>query len=315
MAKIRKRSKHLVVQENPFREKEIPKPITPTNKNPAADADNSAWRAEQKEQLKTDHRAVNSSQLEEAAKISFKGQGTMEYAAVTFYGFVESLSENFSTNFQQIEKIGSPEPIHQYSGTSKEINISWKAFEDDYDNLSRRIETLKELVYPTVDESGIPTQPPVITMSYGALTEEYARNPDKTDVFAFVPPTKDDKVEGGKKKTFNPFQSFSGVPRSDKWKQEGQNWQPGVDRQAPPLPRKSKEVFGYITSLGIDYSSQDMGYDGDVSKPRQVSISVSFKQINRGITGTFRHNKRTAVGRAVNTAGANVYIDGSGENE
>lgn len=316
MAKIRKRSKHLVIQDNPFREKEIPKPTTPTNKKPSGDADNSAWRAEQKAQLMlNDYRAVKPEDLEKTAKISFKGQGMTNDVAVTFYGFVESLSENFSTNFQQIEKIGSPEPIHQYSGTSKEINISWKAFEDDYNNLSRRIDTLKELVYPTVDESGIPTQPPVLIMSYGALTEEYARNPKRGELTIDLDPelVVDTENADTVQETFidTAMTRPEGVPLSDRWTQDVTDPRKGgMESNVPPLPRKSKEVFGYITSLGIDYSSQEMGYAGDVSKPREVSISVSFKQINRGITGTFRHGQTTEIGRQVNAPGSESAIAG-----
>lgn len=267
MAKIRKRSKHLVVQDNPFRKKEVPPPITPTNTKPTGDADNSSWRPEQNATRHLyDKREIKSEDFkkEPHLNISFKGEGTMKELKVTFWGFIESLSENFSTNFNQVDKIGSPEPIHQYSGTSKEINISWKAYEDDYEDLSARIEILKELVYPTIDDSGIPTQPPVLTMMYGPLREEYAKNPASIE-----------------------------------------------DRDKSPLPRKNKEIFGYITSLGIDYSSQEMGYavevddDGNYDvgtlldeddeapipltvRPREVSISVNFKQINRGITGTFK---------------------------
>jgi len=82
------------------------------------------------------------------------------------------------------------------------------------------------MVYPKVDETGNPTQPPMVEMSYGPLEEEYS--------------------SAGK---------------------------------------SSSKIFGYITSLSIDYSSQDLGYEDNTSSPRVVTFNIGFQPINRGLVG------------------------------
>lgn len=225
-----KRSKHLVVQDNPFREKSVrDKALTPTQKSPTTSSDNDAYRKEQSKKLEDELRTPGLGYYEnfsnkEGQKITFKlAHGNTD---VSFYAFVDSLSESYTTNFQQTEKMGSPESVYQYNSTSKTLSLSWKAFEDDYEDLPSRIEKLKKLVYPDIDEDGVPTRPPMVLLNYGPLREDYSSN------------AKDAK----------------------------------------------KGVFGYIASLSIDYSSQELGHD-DEYRPRLVTFQVSFQPINRGKVG------------------------------
>ena len=240
--KPRKRSKHLVVQENPFSQKDPPKPTTPTNTSPTGlQTDDDSWRLEQ-----VSERNFYKTPLEGAENmITFMGAGKMSDKYVEFYAFTDSVSEAFTVNYQQIEKLGSPEPIYQYSGTSKQINISWKAIDDDYEGaeLENKIDMLKSMTYPIVDESGNVLTPPLVYLEYGPLTEEYASNPDIDE---------DETI---------------------------------------PLGRKSTNIFGYITSLSIDYSSQEMGHRGSTYNPRMITFNVGFQQINRGLVGEYRKSK------------------------
>jgi len=225
--KPRKRSKHLVVQDNPFRTKEPPKRVSPAksestgNTSSGAEYDNTPYANATPENTMLDY--------EYGYKISFTSRQD-NLGSVSFHAFVDSVSESFTVNFQQTEKLGSPEPIHQYSGTSKNITLAWKAYRDDYTSespsLDFRITKLKQMVYPKVDETGNPTQPPMVEMSYGPLEEEYS--------------------SAGK---------------------------------------SSSKIFGYITSLSIDYSSQDLGYEDNTSSPRVVTFNIGFQPINRGLVG------------------------------
>lgn len=248
--KIRKRSKHLKVQTNPFKEEEPPPMISPmklavTGSSNTGPYDNSQYAKEfdnnTYEPPKYDH------------KIIFREAGKFTDKEVDFFSFADSITESFAVNYQTVEKLGSPEPIYQYSGTTKQINLSWKAIEDDYNNLqeslSDKINILKSMTYPVIDRSGNPTNPPLVYLKYGQLTEEYASNPPEENLAA----------------------------------EDYADWE-----QSDYLPRKSKEIFGYITSLSIDYSSQELGYtDDETLKPRMVTFNLGFQQINRGIVGEF----------------------------
>lgn len=245
---ISKRSKHLKVQDNPFRPTEPPKPISPAKKNKTGTSngmsyDNSSYSAEL-EQYHKDHTPTVS--LDKAKhQIIFNTVGSNNKLTAQFYSFLESLTESFSLSLAQTEKLGSPESVQQYTSTAKTLSFSWKAFEDDYpssgNTLSQRISNLKSMLYPEVDHRGNPKKPPVVELQIfekGIIKQEYSTNP--------------------KKGTFDKKTSA----------------------------REDKTVFGYITSLSIDYSSQEMGYD-DKSRPRQVIFNVSFQPINKGLVGRY----------------------------
>ena len=245
--KPRKRSKHLVVQDNPFKPTSPPKSVSPTRSAPTGsntqgrEYDNTSYRAEQADYREKGNGYVNNLGQH---KIIFERASESFLVAmnshVEFYSMVDSVSESFTVNFQQTEKLGSPEPIHQYSGTTKNISMSWKAIEDDYDDeaasLSERIARLKALTYPIVDSNGNPESPPLVEIRYGPLKSEYARNtPDEYQI---------------------------------------------------PGSRSSSTILGYITSLSIDYSSQEMGYTEEgTTKPRMITFQIGFQPINKGIVG------------------------------
>lgn len=251
--KPRKRSKHLVVQDNPFKPTSPPKSVSPTRSAPTGsntqgrEYDNTSYRTEQAEYMSSPgaNGYVNNlgshviSFWRAVAEPDGVDAYTHVHSSVEFYSMVDSVSESFTVNFQQTEKLGSPEPIHQYSGTTKNISLSWKAIEDDYDtydnDLELRIESLKALTYPIVDSSGNPTSPPLVELQYGPLKSEYARN------------------------------------STDDWH---------------VASRSDSTVLGYITSLSIDYSSQEMGYtEKGLANPRMVTFQIGFQPISRGIVG------------------------------
>lgn len=247
MAKPRKRSKHLVVQPNPFIDEDIPASISPTQH--AATGSNA--NGEQYNNEKYRSSAEPQSYQPPGYKKTIIFEDARNGKNVSFYAFTDSVNESFQVNYQQIEKLGSPEPIFHYSGTSKTINLSFKAMEDDYipvdgetgtdkgPSLQERIDILKTMVYPDVDTYGNPTHPPLTYLTYGQLAEEYASEAAANN-----------------------------------------------DRA---LPRKRNKVFGYITSLTVDYTNE-LGYTKDF-KSRQVNISIGFQQINTGIVGRIEKPK------------------------
>lgn len=241
--KPRKRSKHLVVQTNPFIEEEPPVPISPTQGKPTgSNINGEQYNNDQYNNFPDDksYKPVNYQKI-----IAFE-DARKGGKSVSFYAFTDSVEESFQVNYQQIEKLGSPEPIFHYSGTSKTINLSFKAMEDDYvevddkygpdggPSLQDRIDILKTMVYPDVDKQGNPTHPPLTYLTYGQLTQEYSSANGKADENA-------------------------------------------------SLPYKREKVFGYITSLSVEYSNE-LGYTKDF-KSRQVNINIGFQQINTGIVG------------------------------
>ena len=233
---IKKRSKHLVVQDNPFRETSGPKRVAPTQKEETGsingqDFDNSPYREEEPKDS-------GIAEYGFTQKISFQVAHNDKIKA-DFWAFVDSVSESYTTNFQQTEKLGSPESIYQYTSTSKTLSISWKAIEDDYikPTLQEQIKALKKMVYPDVDKHGIPVKPPLVIMNYGPLKEEYSAT--------------------------------------------------AAAAVASATAALENDVFGYISSLSIDYSSQELGHKGSLEHPRMVTFSVSFQPINRGRIGHY----------------------------
>lgn len=220
---VKKRSKHLSQPPQTF-PKSTPKRTEPAEPAPAP----IIYKYELSNALKKHTPEISNF---DSHTISFQVAHD-EDTNVEFWAFVDSVSESYTTNFQQTEKLGSPESIYQYTSTSKTLSLSWKAIEDDYEhenpNLQKRIETLKKMVYPDVDKHGIPVKPPLVIMNYGPLKEEYSTN---------------------------------GATETD--------------------------VFGYISSLSIDYSSQELGHKviDDLQHPRMVTFTVSFQPINRGKIG------------------------------
>lgn len=251
--KPRKRSKHLVVQTNPFKDTKPPERIAPTQYSTEGREGTTNGETYDNTQYTFPDRQ-DYQPLKYSHKIEFEDARETGTRPASFYAFSDSVSESFQVNYQQIEKLGSPEPIFHYSGTSKQMSISFKAYEDDYafnsaaylknedpyssygpdlgPSLQKRIDILKTMVYPDVDKQGNPTSPPLVYLTYGQLTEEYS--------------------------------SF-------------------VDNENDPLPYKREKIFGYITSLQVDYSNE-LGYTEDF-KSRQVNISIGFQQINTGIVG------------------------------
>lgn len=249
--KPRKRSKHLVVQTNPFKDTKPPERIAPTQYTQTRDGatngesyDNTQYKFAPVSDYKTPKYGYT---------VDFKDARNDN--RVSFFAFSDSVNESFQVNYQQIEKLGSPEPIYHYSGTSKQMNINFKAYEDDYAvdvqellakgensafgpdaglSLTKRLDMLKTMVYPDVDTQGNPTSPPLVYLTYGQLSEEY---------------------------------SSEMTP----------------DNEGDPLPYKRKKVFGYITSLSVEYSNE-LGYT-EGFKSRQVNISIGFQQINTGVVG------------------------------
>lgn len=276
--KPRKRSKHLKVQSNPFFPEDPPDMISPMKRDPYGTSNGQGYtnnydvqppsgsaEAKQLEELKKNNKYEKPDYNH---KIIFQEVGKWVESAAEFYAFTDSASENFTVNYQQVEKLGSPEPIYQYSGTTKQINLSFKAIEDDYDDntgptLQQRINLLKSMTYPVVDASGNPTNPPLVYLTYGQLTEEYASNPEEdTEDYEKY----DDPAEEGNNNEY--------------------------------LPRKSNTVFGYITSLSIDYSHElgfvntakaERGFNesGAKLKTRMVTFNIGFQQINRGLIGEY----------------------------
>ena len=261
--KPRKRSKHLVVQNNPFKPTSPPKSVSPTRNAPTGsntqgrEYDNTSYRAEQAEYMSSPGANGYVNNLgSHVIKLNRASQPDSD--SVEFFSMVDSVSESFTVNFQQTEKLGSPEPIHQYSGTTKNISLSWKAIEDDYDGiglpLSQRVDRLKALTYPIIDSTGNPTTPPLVELEYGPLTSEYASADNKF-------------TQKARKKSDN---------------------NTGASTH-PHLARKSEKVLGYITSLSIDYSSQELGYTKEgTSKPRMITFQIGFQPINRGQVGQMK---------------------------
>ena len=108
---------------------------------------------------------------------------TFSGATVSFKAFLKSYSETFSSNWQGTPVLGRPDPIQSFTGTSRNIGLSWDvpAFSllDAEANLVK-CSTLARMLYPEyskIDNASTISKGPLIKIKFANLIFDASRGP------------------------------------------------------------------------------------------------------------------------------------------
>lgn len=204
---------------------------------------------------------------------------------ISFHAFIESVSDDFSPNFEGIDSFGRLEPIKIYKDTQRKINVSFTMLatnKEDFDLMWFKINKMLTLIYPqytygrttdiqsSVDPkfniktkipfTQIPFGTPVVRLRVGDLIKSnYSENSlDRlfTDGTENDLVTKEDIEKSPFKKYFNV--ASSGLP-------------------------------GIIDTLSFDWGSSVWELDPGSQAPKEIKVTIGFTVIH-DITPGIDHN-------------------------